>query len=298
VFQSSKSCFITLNKQRGYSSASSLNRLKSILKIKKCGFCGTLDPISQGILVVAVNKATKLISFVTDLDKVYTGKMRMGFTSSSYDTETVVKSSGVQVELQNVDLGHLEEKFTGEIEQTPPSYSALKINGKRAYELARKGETVDIKPRKVTIREIRLSVLSDDTIGFKVVCSKGTYIRSLVNDIGIETGLGAVMTELVRESVGEFNINDSVTVDELKEDVSVIDKKGLQSMDSFLTRFPMFELNEEQYIYFRNGNDISESGIKFKQGFSCLNYGGSPAFLIKNQGDVYSYHAFLRDEND
>ncbi len=298
MFQSNKTCFITLNKKKGYSSASSLNRLKSLLKIKKCGFCGTLDPIAEGVLVVAVNKATKLIRMVTDLDKVYSGKMDLGFTSPSYDTETVVKSSGVTVNIAEIDFDGLKKKFTGELEQKPPVYSALKVNGQRAYELARKGESVDLKPRKVTIRDLDISVVSSNTLAFKVTCSKGTYIRSLVNDIGIETGFGAVMTELVREKVGEFSIKNSVTIDEVKENPGIIEEKGVMTIDDFLKEYPSFELSDKEYGYFRNGSDISKSGISFSQGLTSLKYCGETLFLIKKDGEELSYFAFLGSGND
>jgi len=298
VFQSKKSCFITLNKKRGYSSASSLNRLKSILKIKKAGFCGTLDPIAEGIIVVAVNKATRLISMVTNLDKVYSGVMKLGYTSPSYDTETVIKSTGVVPDLSNIDIKFLENMFTGEIEQKPPSYSALKVEGERAYSLARKGIEPDLKPRKIVIYDLSLFLLSENEIGFKVRCSKGTYIRSLVNDIGIKTGCGAVMTSLKRERVGGFSIENSVSVDELKECPEIINSRGFSTVDSFLAGFNIVDIAEKDYIYFRNGKDIHASGIEFPEGFTYLRYLGEPAFLIEKKDGICSYFAFLGNEND
>ncbi len=298
MFQSSSSCFITLCKKSGYSSASSLNKLKSILKVKKAGFCGTLDPIAEGVIVVAINKATKLIRLVTSLDKCYSGKLKLGYTSPSYDTETELKNSGVKVDISTLDIPLLEKTFKGEIEQEPPSYSALKVSGKRAYQLARKGLNPTLPSRKVTINSLKLSVASCDELIFKVSCSKGTYIRSLVNDIGLKTGYGAVLTELVREKVGDFNIEDSVSIDDLKKDPALLEKKGMTVIDVFLSRFNKLEIDRTQYNYLRNGNDISESGLEFPEGFSYLKYSGSPAFLIENRGGVYRYFAFLRDEND
>jgi tRNA pseudouridine55 synthase len=299
VFQSKSSCFITLNKKRGYSSASSLNRFKSILKIKKAGFCGTLDPIAEGVIVVAINKATKLISLVTEMNKTYTGRMKLGFTSPSYDTETDLKSTEMKVEISEHDLRSLEKMFSGEIAQIPPSYSALKVEGKRAYDIAREGGVPDLKKRKVMIYSLELAKSSPNELDFKVVCSKGTYIRSLVNDIGIKTGFGAVMTSLRREEVGIFSIENSVMVDELKENPELIDKTmAVTTLDSFLMRYNTIDVDDVQYNYFRNGNDISKSGIEFPEGLSYVRYLNEPAFLVENRNGSCSYFAFLRNEDD
>lgn len=298
MFQSNRSCFITLFKKRGYSSASSLNRLKSILKIKKAGFCGTLDPIAEGVIVVAVNKATRLIRLVTDLDKVYSGKMKLGYVSPSYDTETTVESTGVDVDSSSIDILSLKNEFTGTIDQKPPSFSALKVDGKRAYQLAREGKMADLKSRKVVIHSLELSSFSPDELEFKVVCSKGTYIRSLVNDIGVKAGCGAVMTELAREQVGDFKAGNSVLVDDLKKDVSILESRGVTTVDDFLSRFKTIDINRKEYDHFRNGKDITDSGLEFSDGLSYLRYENSPAFLIEKNNGVCSYSAFLRDEND
>jgi tRNA pseudouridine55 synthase len=299
VFQSKSSCFITLNKKRGYSSASSLNRLKSILKVKKAGFCGTLDPIAEGVIVVAINKATKLIRLVTEMDKTYTGKMKLGCTSPSYDTETVVKSTGTEVDISEQILRDLEKMFSGEIEQIPPSYSALKVEGKRAYDIAREGGVPDLKKRKVMIYSLELTKFSANELDFKVVCSKGTYIRSLVNDIGIKTGFGAVMTSLRREQVGNFSVENSVMVDELKENPELIDKTmAVTTLDSFLMRYNTIDIDDVQYNYFRDGKDISKSGIEFPEGLSYVRCLDEPAFLVENREGSCSYFAFLRNEDD
>ena len=292
MFQINEPCFITLNKIKGISSASLLNKLKYELKIKKAGFCGTLDPLAQGVLVVAVGKATKLISLITDSDKTYSGKMVLGFESSSYDTDTELVPTGVTVDRSKISTGDIEKRFTGFIKQTPPAYSAVKIDGVRAYKLARNGETPQIKEREVFIKKIDLFMESDTEISFKVECSKGTYIRSLVDDIGKFIGCGAVMTELLREKVGEFDIERSVTVDEVKNDASSV-LKGITDLDSFLSSLKVLQIEGKTYEYLRNGNDIEGLSLDLAEGLNYIKFNGAPAFILEKKGEECSYFAYL-----
>lgn len=292
MFQINEPCFITLNKVKGISSASLLNKLKFELKIKKAGFCGTLDPLAGGVLVVAVGKATKLISLITDSDKTYSGKMILGFESSSYDTDTELVPTGVPVDCSKINIPEIEKRFTGIIKQTPPIYSAVKIDGVRAYKLARKGESPKIKEREVCIKKIDLVVNSGNEISFKVQCSKGTYIRSLVSDIGKLIGCGAVMTELTREKVGSFDIERSVTIDEIKLDSSSVEK-GVITLDSFLSPFKKLDIDEKNYAYLRNGSDIDKSGLELAEGLNYVKFNGMPSFILEKKGEECSYFAYL-----
>lgn len=294
MFQTNGSCFITLNKSKGISSASALNRLKNLAKIKKAGFCGTLDPLAKGVIVVATGKATKLISLVTDSDKVYSGRMILGYESASFDTDTELIPTGVSCNFLNIDLKDIEKKFTGLINQTPPSYSAVKIDGVRAYKLARQGEVPEMKEREVVIKKIALSVLSDNEISFNIECSKGTYIRSLVSDIGRHIGCGAVMTELIRERVGEFEIAHSVTIEEMKNDMSVLER-AVTEIDDFLKRFNTLDVDSNSYDWLRNGKDIGVLGLKLSEGLNYIRFSGEPAFVLKREKECFSYFAFLRD---
>ncbi len=294
MFQTNGSCFITLNKSKGISSASALNRLKNLAKIKKAGFCGTLDPLAKGVIVVATGKATKLISLVTDSDKVYSGRMILGCESASFDTDTELVPTGVEFDLSKIDLRDIEKKFTGLVKQTPPSYSAVKIDGVRAYKLARQGESPAMKEREVIIKKIALSVSSDKEISFNVECSKGTYIRSLVSDIGKHIGCGAVMTELLRERVGEFDIAHSVTIDEMKNDMSVLER-AVTGMDAFLKRFNTLDVDRTSYDWLRNGKDIAALRLELSEGLNYIRFDNEPAFVLKMENECFSYFAFLRD---
>ena len=214
----SRSCFIILNKEKGWSSASTLNVLKAVLNVRKAGFCGTLDPLAEGVLVVAAGKATKLLPFVTGSDKVYSGKMKLGYTSASFDEETELVVSDKKCDMDSVDTAGIVDRFSGVIRQVPPAYSAVKVKGKRAYSIAREGGDIKLQSREIRINSLEIEKTGEDELSFKIECSKGTYIRSLVNDIGQFLGCGAVMTKLVRESVGPFSINRSVTLKEVEKD--------------------------------------------------------------------------------
>lgn len=237
MFANDVPLFITLNKVSGRSSAFELNRLKRMLKIKKAGYCGTLDPIAEGVLVIACGKATKLISRITDSDKRYCGTMKLGFTSPSYDTETEMTPSGIVPELTYTLLREIEKSFSGTIRQRPPVFSALKVNGRRSCDLARKGVESELPERTVTVHSIKLDMTDKDMITFIIECSKGTYIRSIVNDIGIMLNCGAVMQSLRRERVGIFSIERSVTISELSENPDAVEK-AVTTTDEFLAQFP------------------------------------------------------------
>lgn len=237
MFTNDVPLFITLNKMRGRSSAFELNKLKKILKIKKAGYCGTLDPSAEGVLVVACGKATKLISKITDSDKQYSGTMKLGFTSPSYDTETEMTPSGPVLELTGSQLADIEKQFSGIISQKPPVFSALKINGRRSCDLARKGVLTDLPERNVTVYSLKIVRIEKDILSFQILCSKGTYIRSIVSDIGRMLGCGAVMQSLVRERVGIFSIERSVSVPELLENPDAVNK-AVTTIDEFLSQFP------------------------------------------------------------
>lgn len=293
MFQNNLSCFITLNKISGYSSAYELNKLKKTLGIKKAGFCGTLDPIAKGILVVACGRATKLISMITDFDKVYSGTMKLGFTSPSFDTDSELTPTGTDINISEKDLNVIEKQFTGTIKQTPPVYSALKINGKRACDIARKGGNPEIKEREITISSIKINKLNETELSFIIKCSKGTYIRSIASDIGKTLGCGAVLQSLTRESVGSFTIENSVTIEELKKNIESVEK-AVTTIDRFLADTNAVDIDLAAYEYLRDGKEIATSGVELSEGMNYIRFENSPAFLLKKAGNYYSYVAFLR----
>lgn len=292
-----RSCFIILNKEKGWSSASTLNVLKAVLNVKKAGFCGTLDPLAQGVLVVAIRKATKLLPFVTGSDKVYTGKMILGYTSASFDEETELIPSGKDPEMDSIDMKSLIERFSGLIRQIPPVYSAIKVNGKRAYKIARKGGELELKSREVTINSIELEKTGENELSFKVDCSKGTYIRSLVSDIGEFLGCGAVMTQLTRQSVGIFSIEDSVTLQEVKNNPENV-QKGVVNIDAVLDSLHSINIDENSFNHLRNGLDPETAKLDLIDGYNYIRYENAPAFILLKNEEGVSYHTFLREEND
>lgn len=199
------------------SSFSVVGRIKRILQIKKAGHAGTLDPFATGLLIICTGKMTKKINEFQDLPKTYTGTIKLGEKTPSMDGET---NSSVIAPFDHITYEQIIEakrKFEGEIEQTPPMYSAIKQNGKSLYKLARKGREVHREPRKVNVTKFEITDVDLPDIKFEVECSKGTYIRVLANDLGDELGCGAYLSELRRTKIGSYSVEDALLTDELKE---------------------------------------------------------------------------------
>jgi tRNA pseudouridine55 synthase len=210
-----------INKPKGCTSQDVVTKVKKILNVKKVGHAGTLDPIATGVLVVLIGKGTKLSEKLMQHDKSYAATLKLGIATETGDTE------GKTVETKEVNLDVMNEnkikaalnKFLGKQMQTPPIYSAIKVNGKKLYEYARKGETVEIKAREIEIFDIKLNSINKENleINFEVSCSKGTYIRTLCEDIAKDLGTLGCLSGLVRTRVGEFEISKSVTLENLNE---------------------------------------------------------------------------------
>jgi len=194
----------------------SIKRTFNIKKIK-VGHAGTLDPLATGLLIICTGKFTKQIDSFQGLDKVYVGSMYMGATTPSFDKETKVDQTFDTNNISTEMLLEATKQFTGKIEQTPPVYSAVKVDGKRAFEYARKNNEVKIKSRQVTIYNFALLNFELPEIDFMVSCSKGTYIRSLVDDFGKAINNGAYMSSLRRTAIGDFSVSNAYSVDEIKE---------------------------------------------------------------------------------
>lgn len=208
---------ILVNKPAGWTSYKVVDKIKRWFKVKKVGHGGTLDPFAEGLLIIATQNKTKELSKILELDKEYEGVMELGAITPSYDVETEI------IERRSLD-GITEEKiretaryFIGEIEQVPPMYSAVKYKGKPLYKLARKGLNVERKPRKVKIYDFQILDVNLPEVKFRVRCSKGTYIRSLVYDFGEKLGCGAYLKSLVRTRIGNYKIEDALTIEEIKE---------------------------------------------------------------------------------
>ena len=195
--------------------------IRKIYNIKKLkvGHAGTLDPLATGLLIICTGKKTKEIDNYQGMDKVYVGSMHFGATTPSFDRETEIDNEFGISDITPEFLQEATKQFVGEIEQFPPAYSAIKVEGKRAYNLARKNKEVKLKSRKVTINEFTLLNIDLPRIDFAVSCTKGTYIRSLVNDFGKALNNGAYLKQLRRTQIGDYNVYDSLTLDEFRKGI-------------------------------------------------------------------------------
>jgi tRNA pseudouridine55 synthase len=204
---------ILVNKPLRWTSFDVIRKLRYQLKIKKIGHAGTLDPLATGLLIVCTGKMTKKINDLMGMEKEYTGTFVIGQTTPSYDLETAVSPANDISRITQADLERARAKLTGNILQTPPLHSAIKVDGKRAYELARQGESIELKARPVTIIEFELTAVNLPVVEFRIVCSKGTYIRSIARDFGEVLGVGAYLASLCRTRIGHFKLFDAKYID-------------------------------------------------------------------------------------
>ncbi len=208
---------ILIDKPQGWTSFDVVYKLRNALKVKKLGHAGTLDPLATGLLILCSGKFTKKIDTYQAKEKAYTGEMILGKSTPSYDSETEIDSEFATAHITDKLIYEAVNQFIGEISQVPPMYSAIKKEGKRMYDLARQGKTVEIEPRKVTISAFEITSIRLPNIEFSIVCSKGTYIRSLVHDFGKALQSGAYMSALRRTRIGEFKVENAQTVAEVIE---------------------------------------------------------------------------------
>jgi len=208
---------LLINKPLTWTSFDVVKKVRNTLRIKKIGHAGTLDPLASGLLILCTGKFTKSIDQIQAQEKEYTGTITIGQTTPSYDLETPVSEAKDISHLTREDLEAAAQKFVGTIEQVPPIYSAVWVDGKRAYDLARGGKTAEIKPRTITIKAFEITAVEGAVISFKVVCTKGTYIRSLAHDFGLELGCGAHLSSLVRTRIGEYKLEDALTIEDIQE---------------------------------------------------------------------------------
>ncbi|MBQ8800282.1 MAG: tRNA pseudouridine(55) synthase TruB [Lachnospiraceae bacterium] len=254
---------INIYKEAGYTSFDVVAKLRGILKERRMGHTGTLDPQATGVLPVCVGKATKLCELLLDKEKAYEAVMLLGVTTDTEDmTGTILTETDARITEEQIRSATM--KFTGEYGQVPPMYSALKVDGKRLYELAREGKEIERKPRTVEIFENEpLSFEKDEegfvkTVTLRVRCSKGTYIRSLLRDMGEFLGCGACMKSLVRTQAGAFFADTALTLDQVEQ---ARDEGRLSEVilpiDSFLMKYPAVTVEPEFEKYLYNGNQLS-----------------------------------------
>lgn len=244
---------LLLNKEIGWSSFNAINKAKRLINASKVGHSGTLDPFADGLLVVTVNKATKVNQFIEAQDKEYIATLKLGVKTSTLDIEGEVIATKEVPSLNEEIIINALNNFKGKIKQVPPMYSAIKVNGQRLYDLARQGIEVERKEREVEIFDIKLVSFNNEEITFSVSCSKGTYIRTLAESISEELNTYGHLIRLTRTRVGNFHLKDAYKLSEL-------DNFTLMSIKDALTNFYKIKLNDEEIIKVKNG-------IKFK--FEC-----------------------------
>jgi tRNA pseudouridine55 synthase len=214
---------ILIDKPANCSSARAVNLIKKKLRVGKAGHSGTLDPMATGLLIVCTGRTTKLLSSLISSDKQYEGIMILGASTRSYDAESKIVESKPIKGISYSNILKAADFFMGEIEQLPPMFSAIKYKGKPLYKYARKGEEVERKARKVRIDEFKILSVELPEISFRISCSKGTYIRSLVHDFGQLLGVGAYLKELRRTRIGEYSIKEAIPLDDfLKTDSNLL----------------------------------------------------------------------------
>lgn len=213
---------LLINKPIGWTSFQVVNKIRWLIKssfdIKKIkvGHAGTLDPLAQGLLIICTGKLTKKIEEFQSAKKGYSGTFFIGATTPSFDLETTVKS---KCSIKNIDekkLYKTAKKFLGKSKQIPPIYSAIKVNGKKLYDYARKGESVELKKREITISKFIIKSINLPLVNFEIECSKGTYIRSIANDYGKELKVGAYLHKLIRISIGDFLLDDALEIEDFE----------------------------------------------------------------------------------
>ena len=235
---------IIVNKPAGMTSHDVVNRIRKIFKTKKVGHCGTLDPDATGVLVVAVNKATKLLQFLTADNKEYIATLSLGTATDTYDASGQVTATKEYVPISDKKILACLNSFVGKQEQIPPMHSAIKVKGKKLYEYARNNETVEIPRRVITIDYIELISIVDNLVKFKVGCSKGTYIRSLCFDIAKKLDYPGHMHSLIRSKSGNFSLSDSYSLEEIENG-----EFEMLSMEEALSNYPKLVVDDENIIY-------------------------------------------------
>jgi tRNA pseudouridine55 synthase len=214
---------ILINKELRWTSFDVVKKIRNLLRIKKVGHAGTLDPLATGLLIVCAGKMTKQINRFMDQEKEYTGTMLLGKTTPSVDLETEFDSDQLIDHITEENVFALTEKFTGHLMQKPPIFSAIKKDGVPMYLKARKGEDVKIEARPVEAKKFEVTGIQFPEVKFRLVCSKGFYVRSLVRDFGEALGVGACLTALERTRIGDFNLSCAQTVEEFKQSLEQID---------------------------------------------------------------------------
>lgn len=283
---------ILVDKPADWTSHDVVAKLRGILHERRVGHSGTLDPMATGLLTVFVGRATRAVQFAETHNKRYVASLRCGYSTDTQDTSgRVTAQTGISP--TEAELTDVLPEFTGEISQIPPMYSAIKVSGKKLYELARKGETVERKPRTVNISELSLVGHDGDDFVLSVSCSKGTYIRTLCNDIGERLGCLACMSALRRTNAGPFDVRDAHTLSEISEDP----ERYIIPVDSLFSEHPAIELSAAQTAKLKCGNILNVSAKNGTYRVYAEN-GDFLALANVSAGKLKTIKSFFEVDND
>lgn len=257
---------VNIYKEKGYTSHDVVAVLRKVVGQKKIGHTGTLDPDATGVLPVCLGRATKVCELLTDHDKTYEALLLLGKTTDTQDISGEVLEEKDPAHLTEEEVRSCIESFIGAYDQVPPMYSALKVNGKKLYELAREGKTVERKSRRVQIHGIRIVEMNLPHVRMEVDCSKGTYIRTLCHDIGEKLQVGGCMEELERTKVGRFLKEDAVTLDEVRQKMEQGEGAELFTpLDQIFAELPAVTVTDAKAWMSYNGNDLQERFLLEKE---------------------------------
>lgn len=263
---------LIINKEKGMTSRDVVNRLCKILNTKKIGHTGTLDPIAEGVLVVCIGKATKLVELITSEDKEYIATVKLGVLTDTLDIAgKILKEEKTTIDKEK--LVKALNSFIGFYEQEVPIYSAVKINGKKLYEYARAGEKIDLPKRKVEIKAVKLINITEDEYTFKVLVSKGTYIRSLIKDINDKLGIIGSMSSLIRIKQGIYSIDDSYTIKDVENN-----NYELLSISDAITSYKNVDIDDEVYNKVKNGALLDNN---YQNDIIVFSYNDNPVAIYK-----------------
>lgn len=274
---------LIVNKPVNMTSRDVVNRLNYILHTKKIGHTGTLDPIATGVLVIAIGSYTKLVNELTSLDKEYVAEIKLGTKTDTGDITGNVLEENKAYNINKEDVLNVFENFPKEYEQTVPKYSAVKINGKKLYEYARENISIELPKRLVSVYTLELLEFNNDIIKFKTRVSKGTYIRSLIEDICKELNVCGTMSSLVRTKQGRFNIEDSINLDDISDKTALLKSKDVLDVNNY-------ELNEQYYKLVINGNKLN---INLDDGYYNMVFDNNEIALYKfmnNEGRLVMFY--------
>lgn len=280
---------INVCKEKNMTSRDVVNIISKHLHTKKVGHTGTLDPLATGVLIVCTNNDTKLVDILTSKNKEYIATMRLGIQTDTGDiTGNIIKRATYKVTKDQIIK--VLNNFLGSSTQTVPIYSAVKINGKKLYEYARNGEEVTLPTREINISSIELLDYHDDLIKFKVTVSKGTYIRSLIEDIGKTLQTVATMEDLVRTKQGNYKIEDSYTLEDIKND----NYKPIP-LNIVLKDYHTYNLNATEYFKVKNGSKML---LNIDDKIVTLLYNNKPIALYRKENDIYRVYKMLEINTD